>query len=79
MRVEATSVGNLMGRVTLVSGEHPDLDAGISEVLDAVFHTVLEQVLHGSHSKYVKVFLDVLLADKSDIKVRVHWFFLLFS
>ena len=68
-----------MGRVTLVSCEHPDLDPSISEVLDAVFHTLLEQVLHGSHSKYVKIFLDVLLTDKSDIKVRVHRFFLLFS
>ena len=79
MRVEATGEGYLMCRVSLVSREHPDLDAGIPEVLDAVFHSILQQVFHGSHPKYVKVFLDVLLADKSDIKVRVCRFFLLFS
>ena len=79
MRVEATGEGYLMCCVTLVSREHPDLDPGISEVLDAVFNSVLQQVFHGSHSKYVKIFLDILLADKSDIKVRVCRFFLLFS
>jgi hypothetical protein len=79
MRVEATGEGYLMCRVTLVSREHPDLDPGISEVLNAVFHSVLQQVFHGSHPKYVKVFFDILLADKSDIKVRVCRFFLLFS
>ena len=79
MRVEATGEGYLMCRVTLVSRQHPDFDPGISEVLDAVFNSVLQEVFHGSHPKYVKVFLDVLLADKSDIKVRVCRFFLLFS
>ena len=71
MRVEATGVGYLMCRVSLVACEHPDLDPGISEVLDAVFYSILEQVFHGSDSKYVKIFLDILLADKSDIKVRI--------
>jgi hypothetical protein len=39
----------------------------------------LEEVFHGSDSKYVKVFLDIFLVDKSDIKARICRFFILRS
>ncbi len=41
LAIEATWEGDLMSGVALVASEHPDLDAGIPEIADTLFDTVL--------------------------------------
>ena len=60
-RVDQTArVGDLDGRLLLVAGQHPDLDAGLAQLLDRLRHAVLQLVLDARGADEQQLLLDLV-------------------
>lgn len=65
---DSAGLPDVPGRGTFVSCEHPDLDACLHELLDAVFDVILEKVLNTCDALEFVVFFngsDVIVVDIS--------------
>lgn len=45
------ALGDASGRLQFISGQHPNLDAGISEDFQSVSNIILKLILHTGHGE----------------------------
>lgn len=59
-RDQLRALGNARGRLELVAGEHPDLDACVAQRLQCGAHVRLQLVLDARQTQQLQVFLETL-------------------